>query len=221
MPEFPIVLIPAAVTRIQSELPLIPAPPQPKAPEDPRSPKPLRAEPKRIVGSAVFVITAIIATIFLAIAAVVIPNQALPMAALAIPGGGICGVISQLFSFPGRRRDYERDKQEHNVQLSQYKKALERLPDLKRQYQEARTAHQQKCELLKEEHHTPEKVAKYRRDQSLLVLRETKPPDGKDSEAKQGASEAGFAKVLEQSFPGKILTGQTLDIPGCQYPYTV
>jgi hypothetical protein len=215
MPEFPIVLLPHAITQIQSELPPIPlSPPLPKVPEAPKKPpKPLRAKPERIEWG-VFTITALVATIFLVIAAVLNPSQSLPLALLATPSGGILGIIiiSQLFSFPVRQQNYE---QEHVVQLSQYKKTSERLlsPNL-------REAYHRKGASLKKEHHTPENIAKYRQRKCLMFLSKTTRPDRTDSEAKQGSSERDFAKDLKRFFPGKIHTGQAFDIPGFLHPYT-
>lgn len=58
---------------------------------------------------------------------------------------------------------------------------------------------------------------------ALLVetLRATVGPDGRDSSAKRGRSEADFEVVLRQYFPGHIHTGLTLKIsPEFPHPYT-
>lgn len=55
----------------------------------------------------------------------------------------------------------------------------------------------------------------------LQILAQSSPPDGSGSRARRGWSEATFREHLEQFFPGKIRTGETIYRVGTRrYPYT-
>ncbi|NJN23437.1 MAG: hypothetical protein HC810_02275 [Acaryochloridaceae cyanobacterium RL_2_7] len=64
-------------------------------------------------------------------------------------------------------------------------------------------------------------IAAFRLRLVLEILAQSLPPDGEDSRARRGWSEATFQDYLEEFFPNKIRTGETVYRPQTQrFPYT-
>jgi hypothetical protein len=140
------------------------------------------------------------------------------LAVVAIPGAIGWGVVSQVQSFPKRRRAHEQDKQRFAQEQRQYEKARSSFPERKRQYRDLLDAYHQKCERLKAECHTPEKISEFRQQQYLQVLRQTSTYDSK-GKSKAGASEGFFKGKLNHYFSGKVYTELRLTIPGTDHFY--
>jgi len=208
--ELPIILVPPAIARIQSELPPIPEPSRPQPPP----------EPQRVEWKKVALITLAVALGFLVcggVSVMVAPGLTIGislLAGLAVSGAFAGGAVSQLLSFPERCQKHSQDKQRFILKQQEYSKAKTALLERKRQYQNALDAYRQKREQLKAKCHAPEKIAEFRQEKYVQALRLTGSHDGTDSTSKVGSSEALLGKALNLYFPNRIQTGLTLTIPG-------
>jgi len=217
--EFPIILVPPAIARIQSELPPIPEPSRPQPPSEPQLPTPIGSAPQRVEWKKVALITLGVALGFLVCGAVsVMVSTGLAvrialLAGLAVPGTFAGGVISQLLSFPKRCHKHRQDKQRFTLKQQEYSKAKAALPERKRHYKNALDAYRQKREQLKAKCHAPEKIAEFRQEKYFQALRLTGSHDGTDSTSKVGSSEALLGNALNLYFPNRIYIGLTLTIP--------
>ena len=194
MSQYPIILIPPSIQEVKSAQPSVPTFIEPLPQQPGRKPEKVNA--------TVIAVEATAATV--------------PSVAIASQGGTVPGLLlflvaagaiaaqlwQQITTYPQRKR-------EHDRQIASYPKKLEAYNRKKRQ-------HEEKVKAAR----SPERVTEFRYKLLLDVLSQTVPNNGTNSRAKPGWSEAEFGNRLRRSFPGKIHTGLTLNIPGYDHPYT-
>jgi hypothetical protein len=217
MREFPIILFPPAIARIQTELPPIAKLPQP--PTEPIPPKPIGPPPqwvqwKIIVGVtlAVIVMVLICEAALSSIAPGFVHGLKL-FAGAAVPGVITGGLVSQILSYPKRRQKYYQAQQRFVIQQRQYDQAEAYFSERQRRYEFALETYHKRHEQLKASRLTPDKIAKMRQAKYLSALQHTSTYDGTGSITKAGSSEALLGKALALYFPNRIKTGLQLTIP--------
>lgn len=194
MSHYPIVLIPAEIQRVKSELPVLPVFSEP-LPQQPGE------EPKK-VNTTVIAVEA---------AAVTIPSIAITSQGATAPGlllflAGAGAIAAQAWR---QIKTYPKRKQKHRREITVYREKLEEYDTKKRQHEREVRASQ-----------SPERVAEFQYKLLLDILRRTDSYDGNSSNARRGSSEAMFGEYLRQYFPGMVHAGLTLKIPNFDYPYT-
>ena len=95
--------------------------------------------------------------------------------------------------------------------LGQWKTYRRRMP---KWHQASQLYQDQKRQFEQDE------ITAHQMTQISQCLSQTIPPDGKNSRAREGRSEAAFGEVLKDFFPGKIHSKRSLNIPEFRYPYT-
>ncbi len=196
MNQYPIILIPSALTQAQSALPPTPKfnEPYPIAPDS--EPQPINMER---IGWELFWLH--ILTVLLSL----ITNNYIIGFGFWLFGmiGAVFVVIDEQNFYTKRHSSWRNQVKTYDQKITLYKER-ERAHDL----------------LIKQTCLTPEKIQIYRVEQVRDLLRGTISHNGSNSSAQRGQMEAKFYKDLVRYFPSRIHTGLTLTIPNFPHPYT-
>ena len=195
MQTYPIVVLPDAMHQAESQTPPLP---QFQA-QRPFHPGNAPSKPE----TAVIAVEATVVT--------------LPSIAIALqPQTSFTGLILFLVTMAAIATQLWRQGTTYLNHKQRDRQALDRYASQIRRYRRQQVNHDRE---LREAHH-PERIAAFQCKLILQILAQTIPPDGVNSKARRGASEAEFFEHLNHYFPGKVHVGKTLTIPGFDYPYT-
>jgi hypothetical protein len=217
MSEYPIILIPSAIARIQSELPPLPIRSKPRPPEQPHPPQMPGSSPQAIDVGLLCLAGAI--GLLFSVALLTI-NQGLgTLALLALCGALIWSFWYNRVKLPDLRNQYQRQQQEYERQSLRYQDELEALPAREMEYEQDLKQYGVELAQLKAKYHTLEKIAEFRNERQRQILKQTLSYDGDNGKARSGHSERILAEQLNRYFPGRIRRKLTLTIPGYEHPY--
>jgi hypothetical protein len=217
MSEFPIVLIPTAITNIQSELPPLPILSKPVAPKRPRLPQPPASPLQPFNPRLLYVISGMGLVTVLGLLTI---HSGLGLLALLVLGSFLFwGFWRNQIAVPKSRIAHQQQQQVYEAQTAQYQRQLKALPAQKSEYQNALQQYEARLAQLKAQHYRPEQVAKFRQERLQQVLKQTRSYDGNKGDAGEGYSEKILAEQLNRHFPNKIRRRSTLMIPGRDHSY--
>jgi len=223
MRHYPIYLYPRGIEFIEDSFPKVEYPPKPgslKFPSPPRSPG---AEPQIVEWEECLLKFLIIAfcgygLTFLAIifgrfgstiAFLILTTVILRREAISFSE-------SQKKSYPERLQGWINYKEKYSELLQEYE--LE-IKELKNNYEIEQELYENRCRQLEDESCLPENVQAYRKEK-IFDLLQNACFDGEDSQSKEGRYEKRLKDELDILFPGKIVTGLSLSIPGYEHPYS-